>query len=417
VKALGSKNGGWAAVGVVLGGLLLALLVFAGPGLGRHLPKTNQSAQNPSVHYVPGSTAKIEQLVGDWDAQTKQPTTNRTESRFGIQGTDLGSSFEYKGQLILLFGDTIGPNGGDPIAYSASTDPNAPLLLEFPRGGDGLYLRVQPPEIPMGGYAVPVGGVEVNGTMYLAVKTAVSRDWATDRTILTRYDDGAHTFTAVRLLSKMPEGHFITQSMRLAPEGLPGLPTNEPYVLIFGSGEYRKSSAYLAAVPAATFETGAGTVFYTGRNSKGPIWSPKEFDAAPVIDHSTIGDISVTFVPQIGLWLALYDSRSPHGVLLRSATEPWGPWSDPQILLDPKTGSGSLIHDPERKPEDGLAGPVIAEGHAPQQVSGGFYAPYIIDRFTRVEGDIVTLQYVLSTWNPYVVLRMKSSFQIRPGAN
>jgi len=288
-------------------------------------------------------------------------------------------------------------------------------VLDFLVGGDGQYLRVQPPEIPMAGYAVPVGGIEVNGVMYVAVKTAVSRDWATDRTILTRYDDSAQTFTAVRPMSKLPEGHFITQSMRMAPEGLPGLPTNEPYVLIFGSGEYRKSNAYLAAVPAASFETGAGTVYYSGRSSKGPAWSPKESDAAPIIEHPTIGDISLTFVPQAGLWLALYDSRSPHGILMRYVTEPWGPWSNPQILFEPRMGNGIFAHDPDRKGTDGLAGPVIAEGKTPGEVAGGYYAPYIIDRFTRVEGDTVTLHYVMSTWNPYVVVRMKSSFQIQPG--
>ena len=200
------------------------------------------------------------------------------------------------------------------MGYSASTDPDAPLALDFLVGGDGQYLRVQPPQVPMGAYEVPVGGIEVNGAMYVAVKTAVLPDWATDMTLLTRYDDATQTFNVVRPMSKLPDGHFITPTMRMAPEGLSGLPTNEPYVLIFGSGEYRKSSSYLAAVPAASFETGAGTVYYTGRNGNGPTWSAKESDAEPIIDHSTIGDISVTFVPQIGKWLALYDLRSPNGI-------------------------------------------------------------------------------------------------------
>ena len=42
---------------------------------------------------------------------------------------------------------------------------------------------------------------------------------------------------------------------------------------------------------------------------------------------------------------------------------------------------------------------------------GGFYA-YIIERLTRVEGEYVTLQYVLSAWNPYVVVRMRSTLRI-----
>src|SRR4051812_19784437 len=226
------------------------------------------------LEYLPNSTSKVEQLIGDVDAQTKQPTLNRTLTRFGVQGTDLGYSFPYKGQTVFLFGDTIGAKGGDAIAWSGSADPIGPLALNFMTGSDGQYLPLQPAGVDMGPYEVPVGGIEVNGVMYVAVKSAVARDWPTAVTVLTRYDENTNAFTAVRPLSKLPDGHFITLSMRNAPQGLPGLPTNEPYVLIFGSGDYRKSKAYLAAVPAAGFESGVGTVYYSGRDSKGPQWSP-----------------------------------------------------------------------------------------------------------------------------------------------
>jgi len=38
----------------------------------------------------------------------------------------------------------------------------------------------------------------------------------------------------------------------------------------------------------------------------------------------------------------------------------------------------------------------------------GAYAPYVIERFTKLEGSELSLYYVLSTWNPYVVVLMKS---------
>jgi len=203
-------------------------------------------------------------------------------------------------------------------------------------------------------------------------------------------------------------------SLRLAPDGIPGLPTNEPYVLLFGSGVYRQSKAYLAAVPVATFETGERTIYYAGMGSSGPTWSAQEDKAEPIIRDSTIGDISVTYVADAGVWVALYDSRSPIGVLMRYASQPWGPWSQPQVLFEPHSGLGTFIHDPNRNKDDGLAGPLIEPHRSPQKTSGGFYAPYIIDRFTRVEGDKLQIEYVLSTWNPYVVVRMRSSLQVRP---
>jgi len=400
----------------VCGALVIALAAFSGPRV--HVPTETavaskaDLAHHPSLTYVYGSTSKVEQIIGDTDVQTKQPTLNQTQARYSIRGTDLGYSFEYNGQTVFLFGDTLGNTGGDVIGYSGSSDPNGPLALDFVTGDDGQYLRIEPPGVPMGGYEVPVSGIAVNGAMYVAVKSYVTIGQRTDTTVLTKYDDATKTFHAVRTLSRLPGGHFITMTMRLAPEGMPGLPTKEPYVLMFGSGDYRRSNAYLAAVPAATFESGVGTVYYAGRGGDGASWTQDESQAAPIIEHPTIGDISVTYVPQAGLWVALYDARTPRGIVLRYAQQPWGPWSEPQVVFDPETGYGTFIHDPFRKVDDGLAGPTIAEGRPPERVFGGFYAPYIINRFTEVDGDKITLQYVMSTWNPYVVVRMKTTLQL-----
>ncbi|MGA2796125.1 MAG: hypothetical protein ABSE63_00970 [Thermoguttaceae bacterium] len=55
----------------------------------------------------------------------------------------------------------------------------------------------------------------------------------------------------------------------------------------------------------------------------------------------------------------------------------------------------------------------IGKGQAnPAAVHGGAYAPYVIERFTKLEGSELNLYYVLSTWNPYVVVLMKSRFQV-----
>jgi hypothetical protein len=70
---------------------------------------------------------------------------------------------------------------------------------------------------------------------------------------------------------------------------------------------------------------------------------------------------------------------------------------------------GAFIHDPRVSPDDGLAGPVIGKGRAnPRGVRGGEYAPYVVERWTKVNGSELDLYYVMSTWNPYVVVLMKS---------
>ena len=54
----------------------------------------------------------------------------------------------------------------------------------------------------------------------------------------------------------------------------------------------------------------------------------------------------------------------------------------------------------------------VATDRDPALVSGGAYAPYIIERFTRVRAQDLELHYLMSTWNPYVVVRMRSTFRI-----
>ena len=57
------------------------------------------------VTFIPGSTTKLEQLIGDFDKHKNTATANRTATRYRIQGTDLGNSFKHQGRLYLLFGE------------------------------------------------------------------------------------------------------------------------------------------------------------------------------------------------------------------------------------------------------------------------------------------------------------------------
>lgn len=89
--------------------------------------------------------------------------------------------------------------------------------------------------------------------------------------------------------------------------------------------------------------------------------------------------------------------------------------SEPKIVFNAvRDGAvGKFIHNPNAHPSDGLAGPVIGKGQAdPEGVHGGAYAPYVVERWTRVQGSELNLYYVLSTWNPYVVVLMKSQLHV-----
>ena len=382
-------------------------------------PVAQGTATGPVIHYTPRSATKIEQLIGDEDKELHQPTRSRTVTRYQLQGTDLGYSFEHNGRAYFLFGDTVGrlDRALDTIATTEAFDPEHGVRLDFLTVGDE-YLTVQPPGISMGAFEVPVSGISLGGQMYVVVSTNHSLNRTADRSVLTKFIPPA-TFMPLRTISQLPLGRFIKMSMHAEPEPglMAGLPPGGPFVVVWGTGVYRKSDAYLSIVPAENFETGKGTRYFAGLDAaRVPTWSDNESDAKPIVRNGTLGDLSVTWCKDLGVWLMTYDRREPtRGIAFSYSRMPWGPWSEPQILFDiVRDGAlGKFIHNPRAHPDDGLAGPVIGKGQAnPGAVRGGAYAPYVVERFTKLKGSELSLYYVLSTWNPYVVVLMKSRLQV-----
>ena len=304
----------------------------------------------------------------------------------------------------FLFGDTVGTlnRALDVIATTEARDPEG-VRLDFltttesagagrrggaARGGrrgrasstaapgETVYLTIQPPGIRMGAFEVPVSGISLNGQMYVVVSTNHSDDRTTDRSVLTKFTLPS-TFQPIRTISQLPAGHFVKMSLHAEPAPIPGLPSGGPFVIAWGTGQYRKSDAYLSIVPASRFEKGDGTRYFTGLDSAGaPKWSDREADATPIVRNGTMGDLSVTWSPDPGLWLMTYDSRppAPRGIEFAYSPTPWGPWSDPQVIFDGNRDGafGKFIHDPRARPPDNLSGPVIGQGQAnPEGVRGG----------------------------------------------
>jgi hypothetical protein len=272
---------------------------------------------------------------------------------------------------------------------------------------------------------VPTAGISVNGEMYVVVDTEHSETWSTDRAVLTRvsFPVTPSGFQPLRTISRRPEGKFIKMSMHTQPGPIAGLPDGGPFVMTWGTGHYRESDLYLSIVPSSQFESGQGTLYYVGLDSQGaPRWDPRESASMPIVTNGTLGDVSVIWCQELKLWLMTYDSRAPAraGILFSYSKLPWGPWSEPQLIFNVQMDGalGRFIHDPQIRPGDGLAGPVIGKAQRdPSAVRGGAYAPYLIERWSTVNSTSQTdrrldLYYVLSTWNPYVVVLMSSRLRL-----
>jgi Domain of unknown function (DUF4185) len=247
----------------------------------------------------------------------------------------------------------------DTIATTDVSDSESGVRLDFLMSGSD-YVIIRPPRISMGAFEVPVAGISLGGQAYVVVSTNHSEDGSTDRSVLTKFTPQAN-FQPLRTIPQLPDGHFVKMSLRTEPGTIAGL-LGGPFVLIGGTGPYGRSDTYFSIVPVAQFETGNGTRYFAGLDASGPLrWSERESDSKAIVQNGTMGDLSVTWSKDLGLWLMTYDSRdpAPRGILFSYSRTPWGPWSEPQIVFNAvRDGAlGKFIHNPQANPDDGLAGP------------------------------------------------------------
>lgn len=348
----------------------------------------------------PSSARKIEQLTGDLDAARGISTASRTAARAGVVGTDLGSSFEHDGKLVFLFGDTVGgPQHADVLAWTQATSPEG-LELSFHTDPNGKFVPLAVPGVSLDAFEIPSYGISLDGVVCVVFTTDHSAKNTMGRSILATSKDGGRTFERSCDVSS---SRFINVAMaRASSRDHRALPT-EDAVLVWGSGRYRASSPRLAFVPVKRFTDRSAWQFWAGTEGGRPAWTQNEADSADLFDHPVVGELSVAWITSLRRWVMLYNSSSPRGIVMRTAREPWGPWSAPQVAFDPwldggyaqfmhvewKTAKMDTFHDPSR-----------------QDTWGGEYGPYLIPRFTTGDARRTRLVFTMSTWNPYQVVTM-----------
>ena len=114
------------------------------------------------------------------------------------------------------------------------------------------------------------------------------------------------------------------------------------------------------------------------------------------------------------MWLML--CNCPGGIEARIAPAPWGPWSAPtKILGSDGPVACHLLMTPDgcgkRRdywPDKKIDGKFVA---------GGFYAPFVLSRYTTATSGggptrSATIYWLVSAWNPYQVMVMRTTLQI-----
>lgn len=358
---------------------------------------------------LPGE--KVSQLVGDHDRQRDESTQNQTFTRYQLAATDLGVPFQDGERTWIIFGDTWGERGGelDAMAYTTGNNPEDGLALNFVADESETYLPIDIPEISQAAFEVPVEGLMVGDQMYIYHTTDHDPPITTmGRSVLAR--QSVKSDASFEYLYNFSTENFINISIvQIESSDWDLLPENTgKSLVIFGSGDYRESEVYLAYQPEGEIENPEAIQYFAGVDEEGlPLWDDSEAESLPIfeLDNPCVGEFSVSYNPFIDRWILLYNCDEPRGITLRTAENPWGPWTEGQILFHPWDDGGycNFIHvNWEAQQCDSLHD----EGRANEW--GGEYGPYQFEHFATGDSDATTIYFTMSTWNPYTVVLMKA---------
>lgn len=237
-------------------------------------------------------------------------------------------------------------------------------------------------------------------------------------------DDDANTWHYLYDLSKptapgVSDAKFINDAIAQAPDG---------YLYIwgtYGGTQWRNGPVFLARKPVGSMSNLNPIQYFQSVNPDGkPVFASSESDATPLFHDSPAdcaGTVGVEWNKFVNAWVMLYQCNNntpanPHGVWMRVAEQPWGPWSAPQTVFNKDDGFCKFIHRAVNSrnptPCDNLS-TRGSDGSDRSDEEGATYAPYFISRLTT--GDQAkgtsTFYYTMSTWNPYTQVIMKTTIQ------
>ena len=283
-------------------------------------------------------------------------------------------------------------------------------------------------------------------------------DWLTNKFINT-------TMSTVTAFDPERGGGWRQQDYRtpLAP-GLTSLNTRS--VLMWGRPGFigvgardRPMNLYFAYTKMPTApEFAWSPLYYTGLDSEGkPTFSPHEREAAPVdlnaalpgiqpdeeidmVQHMSVvwveplkkwimfygGGIDATprpemFLPECGIMQIFIQSdclevQARQGsIWMRSADDPWGPWTTPQRVI---AGGDPVAGNADQYAPGGVLYHHACQGsdcapHSPMAVMnpngyGWFYGANIIEPWIKETPEGVSVIWLASTWDPYRVIMLRT---------
>jgi hypothetical protein len=409
-------------------------------------------------------TARVGQVTGSVDPEGR-PLINGDTAVLGVPGIDLGANAEDgHGRLFIFFGDVVKGErqGGPEVDADAVAFTVAGFVDEGAGGGIPLNFTMDGPFFDpfrvLGRigttltWEVPNGAFSHAGKMFVFFHTT-DRPRDPQPPIGCYLASKAHPaqpgpYTEVCLFSPRADQNADRDTfagvapVKVRKSDHPWLP-NDPTVdaeeglVLFGFGNNKSLGDYyaihLAWLPLVGESIDLTKVRYLAGSSP-TRWSPKAEDSIALFGKETnLQSISAAFLKGPQKWIVLHmtanDNNCPTGpIVARIGTPPFD-WSEEFRLFDPcrERAYGRYMHwpdldaiqvaDPHREPPKDPNDPderLRRETTRADKTPGNAYGAFLLDRFTRWDGDTGTLDlyYLLSLWSPYQVQVMRTTLRL-----
>lgn len=293
----------------------------------------------------------------------------------GLHGGDLGVSFAGEGKVFFALGDVAGPppmgrilafmkldnRYSNALGYAPINDFDCSSITWF--NESGVFSEVYSSQrVPGDASTVPGGGLYWNDTVYLFMMRV--HNWfahppQTDSFLLKSSD---YSFEKVESFNEV----FESRMVNVAPV------LHEGWVYLFGTGSFRASPIHLARVRPENLEDKHSYEFFSNGS-----WVSNVNDSSVLVE-GRVGELSVQELG--GEFFMMYVDYSSHNFVLRRADEPWGPWSEGEVVMN-----------------------TFSSLNWGETLLGSYYAPYIVPEVSNQS----TIYFTVSLWWPYTVHLVK----------
>ena len=377
-------------LGSSLGGLFGSSFPGSFGSSGGLLGKSSDQRDLASIGAGPTQTIR-------WITGPKSP--NRTDSRFGITGTDLGIGWDNgSGQTLMAFGDTFGDCNAPSQQWRhnvvlRTNDKDPSNGVDIPDGipGDvrsGASVSAATPRfaneaLPAVGVSgaevttIPTAAIAIDGVQYMNIMSVrqwgAPGRWVTNYSIIATSRDNGQTWTTdprtirLNLPASVPGVEQIDDSNGKYQVNA-YLRGRDGFIYQYGTPNGRFGAAFLCRFAPADI---LDLTKYTYWDGKG--WSPDTTKSEKVVTEP-VGEMSVAWNDRLQKYVMLHGQETSGSLVLRTATAPQGPWSAPTTLLS----SGQY---------------------------SGVYAPYI---YPVSGGDSRYLYFTASRWQDYNVMMLRT---------